>query len=131
MGELIVIGDRVLIDPQDGERQTDSGLVLPASVLEKEKVARGTVVRVGPGYTIPNPDYSEGEPWSPAQDSVRYLPLQARPGDEALYLRKGAVEIRYDDRAYLIIHHGDILALVRPSETDLLDDLKNILGGAE
>ena len=131
VGQLIIIGDRVLLEPHDGDRQTDSGLVLPASVLEKEKVARGIVVKVGPGYTIPNPDYSEGEPWAREKESVRYLPLQAKPGDEALFLRKGAVEISYESKSFLIIHHSDILALVRPTETDILGDLKDILGGEE
>ena len=41
MSDLIIIGDRVLIEPQDGEQQTDSGLYLPATVTEKEKVGTG------------------------------------------------------------------------------------------
>lgn len=39
MGELILVGDRVLIDPADGEQKTQSGLVLPATVTEKDRFA--------------------------------------------------------------------------------------------
>lgn len=78
MAELILVGDRVLIQPDDSEEQRESGLVLPASVKEKEKVQSGYVVRVGPGYLTQNPDYT-GEPWSQSQEAVRYLPLQAEP----------------------------------------------------
>ena len=127
--ELIITGDRVLILPQDGEQQTNSGLVLPASVLEKEKVGSGTVVKTGPGYLMANPDYSEGEPWATSRESVRYLPLQARPGDQALFLKKNAVEITFESSTYLIVHHAEIVALVRPERPDLLDDIQDILSG--
>jgi len=121
MSELLIIGDRVLIRPEDGEQKTPSGLVLPATVAEKEKVGSGSVVKVGPGYVVPNPEYSEGEPWVGDRQAVRYLPLQAQPGDFAFFLRKEAIEITYEDVSYLIIQHTAILALVRPEPDDILD----------
>lgn len=128
MSELIVVGDRVLIDPDEGEQTTEAGLVLPASVAEKEKVGSGRVVRVGPGYIMPNPEYSEGEPWTQPKEVVRYLPLQARVGDVAFFLRKEALEISYEQRSYLIMHHGAILALIRSDPDDILGDIEDILG---
>lgn len=125
MADLILIGDRVLIQPDDEEEQRESGLVLPASVKEKEKVQSGYVVRVGPGYLTQNPDYT-GEPWSQSQEAVRYLPLQAQPGDYAFFVRKEAVELAYQGKAYLIIQHGAILALVRKHPEDMLDDLGDL-----
>lgn len=122
MGELIVIGDRVLVNPADGEQKTPSGLVLPASVTEKDRVAGGVVVKTGPGYVVPNPDYSE-EAWKQTSNAVRYLPLQARAGDYAFFLRKDAVEISYDQQSYLIVPHNSILALVRHDAEDILGDL--------
>lgn len=130
--ELIIVGDRVLISPKEGDQQTNSGLVLPASVLEKEQIGSGTIVNVGPGYLTANPEYSEGEPWATSRESVRYLPLQARPGDEALFLKKNAVELTFESETYLIVHHADIVALVRsddPGGEDLLDNIKDLLGG--
>ncbi|ARA91910.1 MAG: co-chaperone GroES [Bacteroidetes bacterium] len=126
MPELILVGDRVLIDVDDEDKQTQAGLYLPATVVEKERVRSGRVVSTGPGYLMPNPDYSESEAWAPHRNAARYLPLQARPGDRALFLRKEAIEIRYDEREYLIVPHGAILALIRPDPDDL-DDLPGTL----
>ena len=123
MSEILLVGDRVLISPDDGERQTESGLVLPATVAEREKVRSGRVVRVGPGYVIPNPEYTEGEPWAPSRDAVRYLPMQARPGDYAFFLRKEAFELSWEGRNYLIVSHGAILALIRDDPSDILKNI--------
>jgi chaperonin GroES len=123
MTDIILVGDRVLVEPYEGEKQTQGGLYLPASVAEKEQVHTGRVIRVGPGYLIPNPEYVEDEPWSGSRKAIRYLPLQAQPGDQAFFLRKEAIEIRLDDTDYLIIPHQAILALVRPDATISLDDL--------
>ncbi|HEX7069831.1 MAG TPA: co-chaperone GroES family protein [Rhodothermales bacterium] len=118
MNELILVGDRVLIAPEDGERQTKAGLYLPASVAEKERVGSGRVVKVGPGHLIPNPEYSEGEPWAGDRDVVRYLPLQARPNDFAFFLRKESIEITFEDKEYLIVPHSAIMALVRSDDEE-------------
>lgn len=127
MGELIIIGDRVLIRPEEGERETESGLVLPVSVTEKERVRGGQVVKVGPGYLMPNPEYSENEPWTQSSsEAVRYLPLQARPGDYALFLQKEAVELKYDNANYLIVPHSAILALERRHPEDIADGLDDL-----
>lgn len=133
MAELIVVGDRVLIQPQTGEDRTDSGLVLPASVSEQEGVENGRVVKTGPGYLTQNPEYSESESWKESTDPVRYLPLQAEPGDHAFFVRKEAVDLRYDGENYLIVPHNAILALVRENDTPeepsdtTLDDLDDLL----
>ena len=131
MSELIVVGDRVLIEPQVGEQETDSGLLLPASVAEQENVRSGRVVKTGPGYLTQNPEYSETETWKETETPVRYLPLQAQPGDYAFFVRKEAVEIRYEDTKYLIVPHAAILALIREDETEptsgRLDDLEDLL----
>jgi chaperonin GroES len=128
MSEIILVGDRLLVDPEEGERETASGLVLPATVAERDKVRGGRVVRVGPGYVIPNPEFSESETWAPSRDSVRYLPLQARPGDFAFFLRKEAIELTFQDHNYLIVSHSAILAIIREEPEDLLEKLDGIEG---
>lgn len=120
MNELIMVGDRVLISPEDGERQTQSGLFLPVTVTERERIQGGRVERVGPGYIIPNPEYS-GEPWATQREAVRYLPLQARPGDMAYFVRKEAIEITFEGKVYLIVPHTAILALVRHHDDPAAD----------
>ena len=116
-----MVGDRVLIAPDEGDRRTNSGLVLPASVAEQERVHSGRVVSTGPGYITPNPEFSEGEPWSQNREVVRYLPLQAQSGDHAFFLRKEAIEIEFEGKPFLIVPHGAILALHRSSADDILN----------
>jgi co-chaperonin GroES (HSP10) len=109
---LLLIGDKVLVDPDKKVDRTTSGLYLPPSVKEKEKVVGGYVVKTGPGYIVPDlatEDFlSSGE-----QKPVKYIPLQASEGDYAIFLKESAVEIEFEVKKYLIVPHGAILALVR------------------
>jgi len=50
--KFVVIGDRILIKPEESNDKTDSGLYLPPGVSEKEKVQSGYVIKAGPGYPI-------------------------------------------------------------------------------
>jgi co-chaperonin GroES (HSP10) len=109
--QIIVIGDRILLQLDDGQDKTKSGLYLPASV--REKVAMGRVVRVGPGYPIPNPNYTEDEPWSAQKDPMRYIPLQAKEGDYAIFLREQGVEVEFEENKYLIVPQSAVLVIVR------------------
>ena len=111
--QMIVVGDRVLLELDDGSDKTKSGLYLPPSVREKDKVATGRVVKVGPGFPIPNPNYTEDEPWSTPKDPTRYIPLQVREGDYAIFLREPAVEIEFEEKKYLIVSQSAVLVLVR------------------
>lgn len=111
---LIVVGDRVLIKPKDPSDRTSSGLYLPPTVQEKEEIRSGYVVKVGPGYPIPNP--VEDEPWKETEEKVRYMPLQAQEGDVALYLQRNAIEVQYEGEQYVIVPQGSILMLERLEE---------------
>lgn len=128
MEEIIIVGDRVLIRPDDGERQTKTGLYLPATVIDQDLVNVGQVVRIGPGYVIPNPEYSDSESWAPSKNVVRYLPLQAQPGDTAFFLRKEMIEITFKDENFVIVPHSAILALIRSPADDILNELEDNLG---
>lgn len=121
-----VIGDRVLIRPEDPEDRTSAGLYLPAGVKSKERVQGGRIVKTGPGHLVPNPDFSDAEPWATEQDAVRYLPLQARAGDYALFLRKEAIEMEYSGATFLIVPHGALLAVVRPQHPEDAPDFGSL-----
>jgi chaperonin GroES len=127
MSDLIVVGDRVLIEPLAGEQMTESGLVLPATVTEKDKVQGGRIVRVGPGYLTANPEYSESEPWKKPHESIRYLPLQAEVGDFAYFLKREAIEMQYKGHEFLVVRHNSILALVRPNSSDIIEKIEEML----
>ena len=111
--ELIVVGDRVLILPDEGEDRTDTGLYLPQGVKEKEKVQTGTVVKTGPGYPMPNPEDLESEPWKPPKMESKYLPLQAREGDYCIFLRNSGIGVDYEGKKYIVVPHSAILVLLR------------------
>lgn len=124
MSELILVGDRVLLEAEEEEEKTRSGIVLPPS--DKDQVRRGRVVKVGPGYLMANPGFSD-EPWRKPHDAVRYLPLQAQPGDLAYYLHKEAIELRHEGKGYLIVQHGAIVILMRPEPKDVIQRIQGML----
>lgn len=112
--KLIIIGDRVLIRPSKPNERTQTGLYLPPGVQEKEKVQQGFIIKIGPGYAIPIPP--EDEPWKNQDEQVRYLPLQAKEGDLAIFLLGGATEIMYENEKYFIVPQSAILMLEREEE---------------
>lgn len=113
---LIVVGDRVLIEPEDGEERTKVGLYLPPTAVEKQSVQGGTVIAVGPGTPLSAPAELGEEPWRIDAGEPRYLPTQAEVGDFALFFRKAAVEITFEGKTYLVVPQAAILALVREEE---------------
>ena len=113
---LFVVGDRVLVTPEKGEERTRVGLYLPASAVESTPVQGGRVVEVGPGTPVPSPSDVHEEPWKIGDARPQYVPLEAKPGDFALFLRKAAIEIQFEGTEYLIVPHGAILLLVRDGE---------------
>ena len=114
---LLIIGDRVLVKPITGEERTDAGLILPQSVAEKAQIQSGRVVAVGPGVPMAAPD--EDEPWRQQEREPRYIPMQARIGDQALFLRKATVEIHFEGEHYLIVPQSAILILLRDEDEAL------------
>ena len=112
--KLIVIGDRLLIRLAKPNERTESGLYLPPGVQEKEKVQQGYVIKTGPGYAIPMP--VEGESWKSEEEQIKYVPLQAREGDLAIFLMSGATEILYEKDRYFIVPQGAILMLEREED---------------
>ena len=112
--KLVVIGDRVLIKPVKPDERTASGLYLPPGVQEKEKVQQGYVIKTGPGYAIPMP--VENESWKAEEEQVKYVPLQAKEGDLAIFLVSGATEVMYEKEKYLIVPQGAILMLEREED---------------
>src|SRR5258705_9361193 len=112
--KLIVIGDRLLIKPLKGDERTASGLYLPPGVQEREKVQQGYVMKTGPGYAIPMP--VEEESWKPDEEKVKYIPLQAKEGDLAVFLLSGATEVMYENERYFIVPQSAILMLEREED---------------
>jgi co-chaperonin GroES (HSP10) len=112
--KFIIIGDRVLIKPRDMETRTKSGLVLPATVKEKEEIQSGYIIKTGPGYPVPNTEIEE--PWKEKAAEPKYIGMQATEGDLAIFLKSRAHEIEFENEKYLIVPHAAILLLIRDEE---------------
>ena len=110
--KLIVVGDRILVKPKTPQAKTKSGLYLPPGVNENEKVQIGYVLKVGPGYPIPSVNDSD-EPWKNSSDEPKYVPLQPREGDQAVYLQSSAIEIEFNKEKYIVVPQSAILLLLR------------------
>lgn len=111
--KFLMIGDKVLIKPKNPQSQTQSGLYLPPTVQQGDKIQAGYIIKTGPGYPLPS-QTEEHEVWKKKKDEeVHYLPLQAREGDLAVYLQTAAYEINFNGEKFLIVPHSAILMLVR------------------
>lgn len=117
--DLIVVGDRVLVKVEEGEERTNVGLYLPPTAVDNQAVQSGTIVATGPGLPLPAPDSGSDEPWRESARETRFVPMQARVGDYALFFRKAAVEITFDDERYLVVPQAAILAIVRDEDFDI------------
>jgi chaperonin GroES len=112
--ELLVVGDRVLIKLEDGEERTKVGLYLPATAIENQAVQGGTIVATGPGQPLPEVSDHLDEPWRiGATSNAKHVPMQAQVGDYAIFFRKAAVEITFENERYLVVPQAAILALSR------------------
>jgi chaperonin GroES len=112
---LIVVGDRVLVKPEEGDDRSKVGLYLPPTAVDSQAVQGGRIITTGPGLPMPDFHDPNEEPWRVALRETRFLPMQARSGDYALFFRKAAVEITFENERYLVVPQTAILALVRDS----------------
>ncbi len=131
---LLVVGDRVLIRVEDGEERTNVGLYLPPTAIDNQAVQGGRIVATGPGQPMPDLSADTDEPWriGAAQRESKFVPMQAQTGDYALFFRKAAVEITFEQERYLVVPQAAILALVRDAlearEDDDADDVPHLFG---
>ena len=116
--KLIVMGDRVLVAPDEGDERSEVGLYLPRSVAERENVQGGRVVAKGPGIPLVDPSLAESEFWrEEGQREVRHLPMQVEVGDYTIFLRKASVEIKFEGKKYLVVPQSALLLLIRDADS--------------
>ena len=113
--QLVVVGDRVLVRLEDGEERSKVGLYLPPTAVDNQAVQGGEIVATGPGLPLPELGDHPDEPWRMAERGreTRFVPMQARVGDYALFFRKAAVEVTFEGERYLVVPQAALLALVR------------------
>ena len=91
------LDDRIVVLPNEAEKTTASGLVIPDTA--KEKPQQGEVLAVGPGR------------WS--DDKGTHTPLEVKVGDTVLYSKYGGTDITVDGKDLLILTSRDVLAIVQ------------------
>ena len=87
--------DRVVVQANEAETTTASGLVIPDTA--KEKPQEGTVIAVGPGRI---------------DDNGNRVPMDVSVGDRVLYSKYGGTEVKYGADVYLVLSARDVLAIV-------------------
>ena len=112
LSKIIMIGDRVLVKPKSAIDRTNTGLFLPPGVQEKESLQLGYVIKVGPGYPIPA-NIDEDQHWKSESEQVKYVPVQPKEGDVAVFLQKSSFEIEVAKEKYYIVPNSSILMLLR------------------
>jgi chaperonin GroES len=87
--------DRIVVQANEAETTTASGLVIPDTA--KEKPQEGTVLAVGAGRF---------------DDKGSRIPVDVKVGDTVLYSKYGGTEVKYAGEEYLVLSARDVLAVI-------------------
>ncbi len=88
--------DRIVVQPNEAEQTTASGLVIPDTA--KEKPQQGKVLAAGPGKR--------------SETTGELIPLGIDVGQTVLYSKYGGTEVTVDGDDLLILASRDVLAIV-------------------
>ena len=113
--KIILIGDRILIQPSKENQKTASGLYLPQGIHQHEELYTGYVMKVGPGYPIPAVQDID-ESWKEKRDEVTYVPIQPKPGDLAIYLQQRSHEMIFNKERYVVVPNSALILLIRDED---------------
>jgi chaperonin GroES len=89
------LDDHLLVRPNDPERSTASGLVIPDTATEKPD--QGTVLAVGPGRR--------------SEYTGERIPLDMAVGSSVVFAKFGVVDIRIDGEDLLLLTAKQVLAI--------------------
>ena len=89
------LSDRVVVQAQDAEEQTASGLYIPDTA--KEKPQRGVVLAAGPGRV----------------ENGTKIDMTVKAGDTVLYGKYSGTEVTLDSQDYMIMRESDILGILK------------------
>lgn len=82
-----ILAGKILVQPQEAEEQTESGIIIPDSAKEKPQV--GTVVLVG----------------ADKKDE----PMEIKVGDVVFYGKYSGTELNIDGEDFLLMSQTDVL----------------------
>ncbi len=85
----------VLVEPDEAENKTASGLYLPETA--QEKPAQGKVVAVGDDMVLEN---------------GRVVKSPVQNGDKVVYKKWGGDEIKHEGKEYKLVKFDDLMAIL-------------------
>jgi len=88
------IGDRVLVELLEEEVSKVGSLYVPDTA--KERPQRGKIIAVGEGRL----------------DGKDLVPMRVKVGDKVLFGKYAGVELKHEDKDYLILNEHDILVVI-------------------
>src|SRR4029450_1400065 len=94
-GAIKPLDDRIVVQANEAETTTASGIVIPDTA--KEKPQGGTARAVGPGRI---------------DDKGNRVPIDVQVGDTVLYSKYGGTEVKYAGEEYLVLSARDVLAVI-------------------
>jgi chaperonin GroES len=92
--KLKPLADRVVVISIENEEVVKGGIVLPTAAKEKPQMAE--VISVGPGGIVDGKE----------------IKMYVKEGDKVICSKYSGTEVKLDDKEYLIVRQGDILAIV-------------------
>ena len=87
--------DRILVQANEAETTTASGIVIPDTA--KEKPQEGTVLAVGQGRF---------------DDKGSRIPVDVKVGDTVIFSKYGGTEVKWGGEEYLVLSARDVLAVI-------------------
>ena len=88
MSSIKPLADRVLLQVLEQEEKTSSGILLPDTA--KEKTQKAKVIEIGSSKDI-----------------------QVKKGDIVIYDKYSGIQIKEDDKEYLIVKNEEIVAVIK------------------
>ena len=92
-----LLGDRVLVRPEEAMKKTASGILIPEAA-KQEKATRGVVLAVGPGRM---------------NDEGKVLPMSVRVGQKVFFNPGWESEIEMGEEKLHLIHENDVKAIIK------------------
>lgn len=89
------LGERILVQREEAETKTASGLYLPENAAEKPQLAK--VIAIGTGKVL---------------DNGNTQPFQVKAGDTIVLSKWGGTEVTLDGEDYIILSEEEVLAVL-------------------
>ena len=88
------LADRVLVEPQEAQTKTVSGIYIPDSAQEKPQQAE--IIAVGPGGVVDGKE----------------VKMEVKVGDKVIYSKYAGTDVKLGEEEFIVVKQNDIVAVV-------------------